>query len=229
VEVRDHEPDRRRPLSAPLAAYESVASDYAEHFRDELAKKPFDREMLDRLVDSVEEGGVVCDMGCGPGQIARYLADRGAARGGARLEVCGVDMSPAMVREARRENPDIPFSVGDMLDLRNLPDGAYAAIAAFYAIVHFPRALLGRAFSELARVLRPRGRLLLAFHIGRDVIHRDEWWGKPVDVDFYFFETAEIERLLSENGFAVERTFERDPYPDVEYPSRRAYVFAGKI
>jgi trans-aconitate methyltransferase len=52
----------------------------------------------------------VCALGCGPGQIARYLGDR-------RVEAHGIDLSPGMVAEARRLNPDIPFSQGDMLAL----------------------------------------------------------------------------------------------------------------
>jgi SAM-dependent methyltransferase len=181
--------DESSPL---LESYERVAADYAEHFRDELAHKPFDRKMLDWLIEKAGAAGPICDMGCGPGQIARYLRDRGA-------EACGIDLSPAMVREARKLHPGIDFRVGDMLDLR-----------------------------ELARVLRPGGPLLLAFHVGNEVVHRDEWWGKDVDVDFFFFETADIKRNLEVARFDLEEVIERDPYPDIEYPSRRAYVFARR-
>ena len=46
--------------------------------------------------------GLVCDMGTGPGHIARYLYTQGA-------EVCGIDLSPEMVAQARRLNPEIEF------------------------------------------------------------------------------------------------------------------------
>ncbi len=81
---------------------------------------------------------------------------------------------------------------------------------------------------ELHRVLRPGGLLLLTFHIGEDTIHKDEWWGQRVSVDFLFFRTAEMTAALRTAGFAVEEVIEREPYPDVEYPSRRAYIVAGK-
>jgi len=55
------------------SSYDRVAENYAEQFRDELDKKPFDRKMLDWLAEKVGGLGVICDMGCGPGQIARYL------------------------------------------------------------------------------------------------------------------------------------------------------------
>lgn len=42
------------------------------------------------------------------------------------------------------------------------------------------------------------------------------------------FDTASISRILRKSGFERIETIEREPYPDVEYQSRRAYVFATK-
>jgi len=50
--------------------------------------------------------------------------------------------------------------------------------------------------------------------------------GHAVDVDFLLFESDEMARYLGAAGFEIEEIIERDPYPDVEYPSRRAYIFA---
>ncbi|HEX7315733.1 MAG TPA: methyltransferase domain-containing protein [Pyrinomonadaceae bacterium] len=210
-------------MSAELqGSYDRVAEDYAEQFRDELDRKPFDRKMLDWLAEKVGGAGVICDMGCGPGQVARYLHDRG-------MKACGVDLSPAMVRQARRLNPEVHFQQGDMLALSDVGDDAYGGMAAFYAIVHIPRRQLAQALREFRRVLRPRGRLLLAFHIGREVKRLDEWWGKEVSLDFLFYETEEVKGELTAAGFALEEVIERDPYPEtVEYQSRRAYIFARK-
>ncbi|HEX5707518.1 MAG TPA: class I SAM-dependent methyltransferase [Pyrinomonadaceae bacterium] len=203
------------------SSYDRVAGDYAEHFRDELGEKPFDRKMLDWLAEKVGRLGVVCDMGCGPGQVARYLFDRG-------VNACGVDLSQEMVEAARRLNPEVPFQQGDMLALARVGDDSYGGVAAFYSIIHVPRPSLSQALRELKRVLRPGGTLLLTFHIGRETVHRDEWWGKEVSLDFIFFETEEMKDHLKATGFELQEVIERDPYPEVEYPSRRAYIFARK-
>jgi SAM-dependent methyltransferase len=202
-------------------SYDRVAKDYAEHFRDEMKAKPFDRKMLDWLIEKAGGRGVICDMGCGPGQIAGYLHSRGA-------QVCGIDLSSAMIDEARSLNPGIKFEQGDMLALSNVADNSYAAIAAFYSIIHVPRTKVAQALGELKRVLCPKGVLLLAFHIGQEIIHRDEFLGKEVSMDFIFFETEEMKAYLKRAGFKLEEVIERDPYADVEYPSRRAYIFAQK-
>lgn len=202
--------------------YDPVAENYAGHYGDELARKPFDRAMLDVLAEKVGGLGVVCDLGCGPGQVARYLHGRG-------VEACGVDLSPEMVKQAQRLNPDIPFRQGNMLSLTEVSDNTYGGVAAFYSIIHIPRALVVEALRELGRTLRRQGTLLLAFHIGRDVERLDEWWGKKVSLEFTLFETEEMKNYLKAAGFELEETIEREPYPELEVPTRRAYIFARKV
>ena len=82
--------------------------------------------------------------------------------------------------------------------------------------------------TRLSRALRPAGWLLLAFHVGDEIVHLDERWGHRVSVDFHFFQPDELVALLKDVGFAVGEIVERAAYPSVEYPSRRAYVFAEK-
>ena len=204
-------------------SYDRVAKNYAEHFRNELDSKPFDRKMLEWLVEKVNRLGVICDMGCGPGQVANYLHRLGA-------EVCGVDLSFEMVRQARKLNPDISFTQGDMLALTDVANNSYGGIAAFYAIVNLPSPNVVEALRELNRVLRPDGVLLLTFHIGKEIKHLDELLGQVVSLDFFFFETAEVKEYLRTAGFELEEVIARDPYPDaVEYQSRRAYIFARRV
>ncbi len=201
-------------------SYDQVAAQYAEKFKDEMDDKPFDRDCLDRLAREVGSLGPICDLGCGPGQIARYLHRQGA-------RVLGVDLSPGMIAEARRLNPEIPFHEGDMLSLPDA-DNSWGGIAAFYCIIHIPRTQVVDALREMKRVLRPGGVLLLTFHIGDEVKHVEEWWEKPVNLDFAFYQPAEMEIWLQEAGFELEETLVREPNPDVEVATRRAYVFARK-
>jgi len=209
-----------RKTSDVLSSYDLVADEYVQRIYDELQHKPLDRQLLDRFAASVKDIGRVCDMGCGPGHVARYLSER-------RAQVCGIDLSPEMVKRARRLNPGIDFKQGDMLAL-DVEDSAWVGITAFYSIIHIPRGNVVQALSELRRVLRPGGVLLLAFHIGDDSIHLDEWWGQKVCVDFFFFGSDEMSFYLSSAGFDVEEIIEREPYPNVEHQSRRAYAFARK-
>ncbi len=202
------------------ATYDCVAEEYAQRIFDELLYKPLDRQMLDRLVAGVPADGVICDLGCGPGHVARYLHDRGA-------RVIGVDLSAQMIEQARLLNPDIEFKQGNMLAL-DVANEAWAGIAAFYSIIHIPREKVVMALREFKRVLQLGGWLLLAFHLGTEVLHLDEWWEQHVSADFVFFQSSEMQNYLQAAGFNVEEIIERPPYPDVEHQSQRAYIFAQR-
>jgi SAM-dependent methyltransferase len=201
-------------------SYDRIAEEYARRISDELQHKALDRELLDRFARQTKGRGEVCDVGCGPGHVARYLRDAGAP-------VFGLDLSPGMLEQARKLNPDIPFREGNMM-LLDIPDGTLAGVAAFYAIVNIPKPSLALVFRELQRVLRPGGLLLLAFHMGDEVLHEDELWGQKISMDFLFFQPTEIKLGLEAAGFTIEEVIEREPYPEVEYQSRRAYIFATK-
>jgi hypothetical protein len=47
-------------------------------------------------------------------------------------------------------------------------------------------------------------------------------------MDFLFFQPPKIKLCLEAEGFVVEEIIEREPYPEVEYQSHRAYIFARK-
>ena len=201
------------------ASYDRVVKRYVDEFFDELERKPFDRQLLHQFAEIVGTQGKVCEIGCGPGQIARYLQDR-------QVSMCGVDLSEEMVKWARRLNPDISFQRGDMRALE-IPDASLAGIVCFYAIIHLKREDVPRALSEMHRVLKPGASLLLSFHGGEGELHRDQWYNMPVSIDICLFEREEMAGYLEAAGFEVERIVDREPY-EFEYPTRRVYAFARK-
>jgi SAM-dependent methyltransferase len=207
------------PQSDLQAGYDSVAEHYASEYFEELARKPFDCQLLDEFAQSVKGEGIVCELGCGPGQVARYLKDRG-------VNMRGIDLSPAMVRVASHLNPDIPFAPGDLSAL-DLPDDSLAAVVLFYSIIHLKREDVTRALQEMNRVLASGGKLLLAFHGGEGELHRDEWYGEAVSIDFRLFQADEMARYLEAAGFGEIKTREREPY-EFEHPTKRIYMFARK-
>ena len=211
----------KEKISDVQSGYDLVADEYARRISDELRHKALDCRLLDRFAESVRNSGIACDLGCGPGHMARYLHGRG-------IQVCGMDLSAGMVERARRLNPGIEFNQGDM---RTLPvrDNTWAGIAAFYAIVHFPLPDLDRSLREMMRVLAPGGRLLLSFHIGEDTAQIEDLWESGAALEFNFFRVSTVRGSIERAGFEIEEIIERDPYaPEVEYQSRRAYIFAQK-
>jgi SAM-dependent methyltransferase len=205
---------------ATRESYDEIAEEYVRRIAGELAQKPLDRHLLNRFAEEMRGRGVVADLGCGPGHVARYLHDQG-------IEMLGIDLSPAMIRLARDRNAGVDFRVGDMRAL-DLPDEALAGIVAFYSLIHIAPEEHARTLRELRRVLRPGGMLLLGFHVGTEVLHVEELWERKVRLDFRFFPPAEISAGLAEAGFRVLESVEREPYEGAEHASRRCYLLARK-
>ena len=102
-----------------------------------------------------------------------------------------------MIAEAQQLNPNIHFHQGDMLSLPDA-DNSWGGIAAFYCIIHIPRQQVVTALREMKRVLKPDGILLVTFHIGNEIKHLDEWWDKPINLDFAYYQPNEMEGWLKE-------------------------------
>jgi SAM-dependent methyltransferase len=202
-------------------SYDSAARAYAEHLATELDRKPLDRHLLNRFAEEVREKGLVADLGCGPGHVARYLSDQG-------VTTVGIDLSPEMIRVARELYPRLDYRVGDMKSLE-LAAESLAGAVAFYAIVHFPPEALGPVFREMRRVLTPGGLALLAFHIGDEAVHVEDLFGSPVSLDFQFHVPEGVVEALGESGLTVIEKTEREPYEGAEHPTRRCYLLARAI
>jgi len=204
-------------------SYDAVAASYAEALGDELSRKPLDRALLAAFAEQVREVGRgearVWDVGCGPGHVTAFLARLG-------LRAAGVDLSGEMVEQARKRHPDLTFSTGSMTALP-AADASWDGLVSFYSLIHMiDDADLRAALAECRRVLAGGGMLLLAVHAGEGTRHLEEWFGAKVDVSFRFFDPAWLGAELERAGFTVESLTRRQPYPDAEVATPRAYFLA---
>ena len=192
-------------VRATRAAYDTVAVDYAELLREELAAKPLDRAMLAAFAELVAGSGPVADLGCGPGRVAAHLAGLG-------LELFGVDLSPAMVAVARAAHPEVRFEEGALSALP-IGDAELGGIVAWYSIIHTPPEQLPEVFAEFRRVLRPGACLLLAFQVGDAPVHLTQAYGHAVSLDAYRLDPAAVTGQLADAGITVEARLVRRPEP----------------
>ncbi|MTD54247.1 methyltransferase domain-containing protein [Amycolatopsis sp. RM579] len=144
-------------MSATVKAYDDIAPEYIEFIGDGLASLPFDHSVLAAFAGLVRQdgSGLVGDLGCGPGYIARHLRDLG-------IDVFGVDLSTRFIEHARSRYPDIEFSLGSIAAL-DTADNTLGGIVSWYSIIHAPPAEVPGYLAEFHRVLALGGYLLLAF------------------------------------------------------------------
>lgn len=204
-------------LRATRTAYDTVAADYADLLRDELAERPVERALLAAFADLVRERDApVADVGCGPGRVTAHLRDLG-------VDAFGIDLSPAMVAVARRDHPDLRFEVGSMTGL-DVPDGALAGVVAWYSIIHVPDPELPGVLAGFARVLAPGGHVLVAFQVGDDVRHLDDAYGHRISLDTHQRRPERVAELLARAGLEVRARLVREPDPPEAAP--RAVLLA---
>lgn len=141
------------------AAYDLVAQNYSELLPDCSFEASLDLAMVKHFVDELP-GVDVLDAGCGSGRMMTHLLGLDDS-----LRVHGVDLSSEMVRHARLAHPALPIEVGD---LRRLPfqDNMFDGVLAWYSIIHSAPSDLYPTISEMHRVLRPGGCVLVGFRAG---------------------------------------------------------------
>lgn len=206
------------------AEYDRLAAPYAEALDDELAAKPFDRWLLDRFAEEVV-GDQGLDVGCGPGQVAGYLAERGVV-------MTGLDLSPNMVAEARARHRDLTvvqgnFAVAPMPRGGDPRDPGWALVTAWYAFVHLAQSELAPTITALARVLRHDAVLALALHVGNEVHHPGDLWGVDTDLDFVLHDQDAVIAAAEGAGLVDIEWYCRSPLPQ-EAATRRLYLLGRR-
>jgi SAM-dependent methyltransferase len=185
------------------AAYDAVASLYAELFSDMLDTRPLERALLAAFAELVQahNAGPVADIGCGPGHVTAHLHALGPT-------TFGIDLSPAMIALAREAHPELRFDVGTMSAL-DLADGVLGGILASYSVIHTHPRELPAVFTEFQRVLAPGGHLLLGFFAGDDPVPQ-EFDHKVTPA--YRWSPDSLAELLRHAGFVEVARLLREPH-----------------
>jgi len=146
----------------------------------------------------IPPGGIALDVGSGPGSVTASLAESVGPDGLA----LGIDISePMLARAVRAEaGPQVGFLRADAqrLPLRDQTVDAVVSIAVLQLIPD-PFA----ALAEIARVLRPGGRLAIMVPIVRGT---PDLWRRLPNGGAYVFGEDEIGDFLEEHGFVSVRT-----------------------
>jgi SAM-dependent methyltransferase len=140
-------------IDDPSAVREQYASETNLAARKSIYADVTGPDARDLIFQAVAEAqpGAVLEVGCGEGELAERMTAALSA------EVVAIDQSERMVELARARGVDA--RVGDVQELP-FADGSFDVVVAAWMLYHVPD--LDRGIGELARVLRPGGRLVAA-------------------------------------------------------------------
>jgi ubiquinone/menaquinone biosynthesis C-methylase UbiE len=171
------------------ATYDAVA----ERFLARTSNRTHAAEALDRFAARVGRGGLVLDVGSGPGADSAELRARG-------LRAVSVDLSLGMLRSGRHAFPGPRVQA----DMRRLPFAAVAQGAWLNAsLLHLAREDVPAALRELRRVLAAPAILHVAVKLGT----RDGWeterYGPEHPRWFTYFTPETLDAALAGAGFTL--------------------------
>lgn len=189
----------RRPadLDVVRESYDRVADNYVDMVATtglgDVRAHPWLRAAMDVFADAVAGLGPVLDVGCGPGTVTAYLADRG-------VDVSGVDLSPRMIEHARRLYPLCSFDVASSTELE-LADSSLGGVLGWWSLFNLPRDVLPQVLSSFARALVPDGQLIVATHVGDgDVARSEAYGGVAVEWTTYQWRPEQLTELVEQAG-----------------------------
>lgn len=180
------------------------------------------RQLRKRAINlaNIQPGEQILDIGCGTGtlaiQVKRYVGKAG--------RVAGIDPGNQQIARARakaaRLNLPIDFQIG-VIEQLPFPDQSFDVVLTTLMMHHLPDSLKRQGLSEIVRVLKPGGRLVIA-----DFTHRKERQGQAARFHAGGSRVEDLAALVSAAGFERVDTEEMLPLRFSAFPGAsfvRAY------
>jgi ubiquinone/menaquinone biosynthesis C-methylase UbiE len=181
------------------------------------------RELRQKTVDlaRIQPGETVLDVGCGTGTLVMEVASRVSRVG----RVVGIDPGRQQIVRARakaaRRNIPIEFQIG-VIEQLAFPDQTFDVVFSTLMMHHLPAPLKRQGLAEIARVLKPGGRLVIA-----DFTHKKERQGQSARFHAGGSRMHDLTVLVSEIGFSQVETEEMRPPRFSAFPGA-GFVLAHK-
>lgn len=220
--MRAHHIDRPADLDVVRESYDRVADNYVHMVETtgigDIRTDPWLKASIDAFADTVGDLGPVLDVGCGPGTVTAYLAERG-------LDVAGVDLSPRMIENARRLYPQCRFSVSSATDL-DLEEASLGGVLGWWSLFNLPREVLPQVLALFARALKPGGHFITATHVGdEDALRTEAYGGVSVRWTTHKWRPEQLVELIEQAGL---RPVAELRLPPTEYSGPGLVVMAQR-
>jgi len=165
----------------------------------------------------IQPGEQVLDVGCGTGTLAIEVVRRVGRAG----RVAGVDPGTEQIARARskaaRRNLPIDFQIG-VIEHLPFPDQTFDVVLSTLMMHHLPHSLKRQGLAEIARVLKPGGRLVIA-----DFKRKQERQGRAARFHAGGSSMQDLAAMVADAGFSEVETEEMHP------PRFSAFPGAGLV
>lgn len=188
-----------------VSIFDKRAADYQNQFMDVSGYK----KSLDYFCSLLSSESNVLELGCGPGNVTKYILDRYPD-----LKITGTDLSPEMIALASRNNPSASFHLFDCRNLGSISK-RYNCIIVAFVLPYLSKKEALKLIHDAGTVLLPDGILYLSTMEGDNTFSSE----KPSSdgADSMYVNYHESEYLLHEMklvGFKAIKVFRQDYLQD---------------
>ena len=186
-----------------FATWNKIAIKYQEIFMD----KDLYNDTYDVVWHSLtKEKSKLLDIGCGPGNITKYLLSKRPD-----FDIHGIDVAPNMITLATNNNPTATFAIMDTRDIQQL-NGSFDGIICGFCIPYLSQTDTSKLINDCYNLLNDGGLLYLSFVEGDPKTSCYQIGSTGESVYFYYHLLDNIQHEITKNNFSEIEVF------NVEYP-----------
>ena len=177
----------------------------AKAYQDKFMNLDIYNDTYDRFLDLLpEKSPSILDVGCGPGNICKYLLSKKTS-----IKLKGIDVAEQMVFLAQKNNPLADFELMDSRKL-DLIKSNYDGIICGFCIPYLSQEDLSKLIVDCKNTLHESGVLYISY-IDGDYAASDYIIGSTGSrVYFYYHNTKKLEQLLQEHSFEIKEVLHVD-------------------
>ena len=193
--------------------YDIIAEDYNREFGNDMG----DKEYIDKFLKEVKKGKIL-DVGCGVGNLTKYIKDNG-------FEVLGIDLSNSMIKIAKERFTDIKFQIMDMTKI-DLPKSSFEALFVAYSLFHLPPDKIENTMKGFVELLKNRGKIMLILQEGQGDAIVDEPFKPTEKMYINYFSKELIINLLKKFNFKILHFDTRGASSSMELGNKKLFIIA---
>lgn len=174
----------------------------ADLYQDKFMNLDLYNETYDFICDSVtEKNAKILDVGCGPGNISKYLLSKRSD-----FDILGIDVAPNMIELAKRNNPTANFELMDCREIDAITS-KFDAIVGGFCLPYLSQSDTTKFITDCYNLLNQNGVIYLSFVEGEPNQSEFQTSSTGNRVFFYFHDLNSIKKQLTKVGFKEQILF----------------------
>lgn len=178
---------------------------YAEAYQEKYMDVSLYANQLDQFLEMIKNNDAkVLDVGCGPGNITKYLLDKKPD-----LRITGIDISENMIGLARMNNPNASFKTMDCRNINEI-DKKFDAIIAGFFLSYLSKTEVSKFLGNCSELMNTNGVLYISTM--KDDYENSGYMASSKNNEerlfTYYHETQYLSEFLNNNGLEIVQSFE---------------------